>query len=286
MNESAYFAPGSLKEAVFLLSQHRENSTLVAGGTDLITRIKDKAILPECLINIGNIGDLRYIEYDDEIGLRIGTLTTVAAIAESTLIRSKYDILAGAAESLANPTVRSRATIGGNLCNAAPSADTVPALIVTGASVKIAGENGERIVPVEDFFTGPGQTVLMNGEILVEVRIPELPTGSRGVYIKQKRRRGADLAVVGAAAMVLVENGIIGDVKIAIGAVAPTPIRARKAEEVLKGKKPEDSLLEEAGRLAAGESSPIDDNRSSADYRRKMVGVLVKRVLKEAIEQV
>lgn len=286
MSESAYFAPESLKEAIFLLSQHRGNSTLVAGGTDLITRIKDKVLLPDCLINIGNIGDLRYIEADDKVGLRIGTLTTVASITKSSLIRSKYGILACAADSLANPTVRSRATVGGNLCNAAPSADTVPAFIVMGASVKIDSEAGERTVPVEDFFTGPGQTVLKNGEILVEVRIPEPPAASRGVYIKQKRRRGADLAVVGAATMVLIEDGILADVKIALGAVAPTPIRARKAEEILKGKKPEDGLFEEAGKLASGESSPIDDTRSSADYRRKMVGILVKRVLKEAIEQV
>ena len=284
--ESQYFAPTSIEQAISLLSEYGEKTRIIAGGTDLLAQMKKKIVLPDVLINVKGIRDLEYIDYDETDGLRIGTLTTIASIEKSSLVRSKFSILAQAASMLGTLTIRNQATIGGNLCNAAPSADTAPALLVLGARLKIAGTEGEKIVPIEDFFTGPGQTIIKNSQIITEIQIPNLPLRSGAAYIKQTRRRGADLAVVGVAALVIMEGDILRDVKIALGAVAPTPIRAKKAEEILKGKKLDDKLLEEASQAASHESSPIDDARSSADYRRNLIIVLVKRAVKQAIEQI
>lgn len=286
MNELKYFAPESIKEAISLLSQYGEKSRIIAGGTDLMVQMKNKVALPDFLISIGNICDLEYINYDETNGLRIGALTTMGSIESSSLIQSKFSILAQAASHLGTPAIRNRATIGGNLCNAAPSAESAPALIVLGARVKITGAGGEKSIAIGDLFTGPGLTIVKHGQILTEIQVPNPPLHSRGVYIKQTRRQGADLAVVGVAALVTMEGDILRDIKIALGAVAPTPIRARKAEEILKGKKLGDRLLEEASRAASNESRPIDDTRSSAEYRRKLVATMVKRAVRQAVEQV
>jgi len=280
-----YFAPTSVEEAASLLLEYGEKSKVIAGGTDLLAQIKKRGILPDCLVNVRGISGLDYINYDQIKGLRVGVLTTLASIEKSPLIRSKFSILAQAASTLGTPVIRNQATIGGNLCNAAPSADTAPALMVLGAMLRIAGADGEKIIPIEDFFTGPGETIIEHGQILTEIQIPNLAPRSGGAYVKQTRRQGADLAVVGAAALVTVDGDILKDVKIALGAVAPTPIRAKKAEGILKGKKLDDKFLEEAGQAASRESKPIDDIRGSADYRRKLVAVLVKRAVRQAVEQ-
>jgi len=286
VTELEYFAPTSMEQAISLLSEYGEKSRIIAGGTDLLVQMKKEIVLPDVLINVKGIRDLDYIDYDETDGLRIGALTTIASIENSSLIRSKFSILAQAASMLGSPTIRNQATIGGSLCNAAPSADTAPALIVLGARLKIAGVKGEKTVPIEDFFTGPGRTVIKNGEMLTEVGIPKLLPRNGGAYVKETRRRGADLAVVGVAALVIMEGDILRDVKIALGAVAPTPILAKMAEEILKGKKVDDKLLEEASQAASHESSPIDDARSSADYRRKLIIVLTKKAVKQAVEKV
>ncbi len=286
MTELEYLSPASIEQAISLLSEYGEKSRIIAGGTDLLAQMKKKIVLLDVLINMKDIRNMDYIDYDETDGLRIGTLTTIASIDKSPLIRSEFSILAQAASMLGTPTIRNQATIGGNLCNAAPSADTAPALLVLGTRLKIAGAGGEKIVPIEDFFTGPGQTIIKHGQMLTEIQIPNLPLRSGAAYIKQTRRRGADLAVVGVAAMVIMEGAILRDVKIALGAVAPTPIRAKKAEEILKGAKLDDKLLEKASQAASCESSPIDDARSSADYRRKLIIVLVKRAVTQAIEQI
>ncbi len=186
---------------------------------------------------------------------------------------------------LGTPAIRNQATLGGNLCNAAPSADTAPPLLVLGATAKIVGKEGEKIVPLEAFFVGPGQTVLGQDHLLAEIQVPNPLAHSGGVYLKQKRRQGADLAVVGVAALVVMEGKVLRDVKIVLGAVAPTPIRARKAEEILKGRKLDQELLEKSGQAAAEEASPIDDIRGSADYRRELLAVLTKRAMAQAIQQ-
>jgi carbon-monoxide dehydrogenase medium subunit len=186
---------------------------------------------------------------------------------------------------LGTPAIRNQATLGGNLCNAAPSADTAPPLLVLGAKAKIVGKEGEKTVSLGDFFVGPGQTILGQDHLLTEIQVPNILAHSGGAYVKQKRRQGADLAVVGVAALVVMEGKVVKDVRIALGAVAPTPIRAKKAEEILRGKKLDQELLEKCGQTAAGEASPIDDIRGSADYRRELLAVLTKRAITQAIEQ-
>jgi CO/xanthine dehydrogenase FAD-binding subunit len=282
MKETGYFAPKSVEETILLISQHGAKSRIISGSTDLLGQIKKRVAIPEFLINITGIPNLDYIKYDEVKGLSIGALVTVASVAKSPVIQSKFNILAQAAGRLGTPTIRNRATIAGNLCNAAPSADTAPALIVLEAKAKIAGPGEETIVPVEKLFTGPGETMVKSNQFLTEIQVPNPPSHSKGVYIKQTRRQGADLAIVGIAVLLIMEGNLVKDVRIALGAVAPTPIRARKAEEILKGKKLDDRLLDEASKAASSESKPISDTRSSAEYRRKLVTVLVKRAIKQA----
>jgi CO/xanthine dehydrogenase FAD-binding subunit len=243
--------------------------------------------LPEVLLDIEGVRELDYIKYDMTDGLSIGAATPVSAMEKSPVIREKFPVLAQAAGTLGSPVIRSRATIGGNLCNAAPSADTAPALIALDARVKIASTDGEKVVPLGEFFTAPGETLLEAGQILVEIRVPDMPRRSGAAYIKQQRRRGADLAVVGVAVMaVLEEGGHLEDIRIVLGAVAPAPIRAGEAEKILRGREISAMLLEKAGQAAASESRPIDDGRSSADYRKKLVAVLVPRAVKQAVGQI
>jgi carbon-monoxide dehydrogenase medium subunit len=156
---------------------------------------------------------------------------------------------------------------------------------VLGAKAKTTGVEGEKLVPLEDFFVGPGKTILGQGHLLTEIQIPNMLPHSGGAYLKQKRRQGADLAVVGVAALVVMAGEVLEDVKIALGAVAPTPIRAKKAEAILRGKKMDQTLLEKCGQAASDEAKPIDDIRGSADYRRELVAVLVKRAMTQAIQQ-
>ena len=281
-----YFVPKTMKEACSWLSSHKAEAAVVAGGTDLMVCMKKGIALPRCVINIGGIADQDYINYDEKKGLKIGAQASILSLATSPVIRAKYGILAQAAGELGTPHIRRRATLAGNLCNAAPSAETAPALIVLGASLKLVSTGRERIVPVEDFFTGPGQTVLAPDEIVAEIGVPDLAPRSGGVYLKHTVRKALDLAIVGVAVMITMEGDSLRDVKIALGAVAPTPLRAKAAEAVLKGRKINDSLLQQAGQAAADASRPIDDIRSSAEHRRKMVKVLAIRAIQQAIEQV
>jgi carbon-monoxide dehydrogenase medium subunit len=279
-----YLTVKSVEEAVSLLSQHGEKAKFVSGGTDFLMQLKRGEAVPECLIRLGKIRELDFIKYDEINGLRIGALTTIVNVANSSLIQSKFSILAQAAGMLGTPAIRNQATLGGNLCNAAPSADTAPPLLVLGAMAKTAGMEGEKIVPLEDFFVAPGQTILGQDHLLTEIQIPNMLPHSGGAYLKQKRRQGADLAVVGVAVLVVMEGEVLKDVKIALGAVAPTPIRAKKAEGILRGKKLDQGLLEKSGQAASGEARPIDDIRGSADYRRELLAVLTKRAITQAIQ--
>lgn len=277
------FTPSSIQEALSLLSEFGQKARVISGGTDVLMQIKHRESMPDYLISIGGISELDYITFDESSGLKIGALTKVAEVANSPVVKGKFNILAQAAGMLGTPAIRNQATLGGNFCNAAPSADTAPPLLVLGANVKIAGMKGEKVVPLENFFVGPGQTVLEPGHLVTEIQIPNPLPHSGGAYLKQKKRKGADLAVVGVAAWVVKAGEILKDVRIALGAVAPTPIRAKKAEEILRGKKWNDELLEKAGQAACGEAKPIDDVRGSADYRRKLVAVLTRRAVEEAV---
>lgn len=278
-----YLAPTTLAEVISLLSRHKGKARIIAGGTDLVPKLKRREIkAPEYIIDLKGIPGLDKITPDNG-GLTIGALATIKMVIDSPAIRDNFPILAQAARSMASPQVRNRGTIAGNICNAVPSADGGPALLALEAKLKLIGPRGERTVGIEDFFTGPNRTALANEEILAEIRLPAMPPKSQGVYLKLSPRRAMDLAIVGVAAVASAEGGICRDIRIALGAVAPTPIRAKKAEAVLKGQKLNEENIEKAAKAAAGEAKPIDDHRASAEYRRDMVEVLVRRAVKQAI---
>ena len=285
MVRPTYLEPRSVEEAISLLVKYEDKAKVISGGTDLLVQMKHNIPLADYLINVSKVRDLDYIKYDQTNGLKIGALANVGSVANSPLIQEKFNVLAQGASLLGTPAIRNQATIGGNLCNAAPSADIVPPLIVLGAVAKFVGKEGEKTVPVENFFTGPGVTILEPYQLLIEIQISTQQLLSGGAYLKQTRGRGADLAVVGVAALVVMEAEILKDVKIGLGAVAPTPIRAKKAEAILRGMKLNDKLLEESAQAASYESKPIDDIRSSADYRRKLVAILTKRAVLQAVQK-
>lgn len=278
-----YLAPTTLDEALSLLSEYKGRAKVIAGGTDLVPKLKRREIrAPEYVIDLKGIPRLDKINYDAS-GLSFGALVTIGMVETSAKIRQKFAILAQAAQSMASPQVRNRGTIAGNICNAVPSADSAPPLLTLGARLKIVSGKGERTVNIEDFFTGPGQTALDEDEILREIQIADMPPNGKGVYLKLTPRRAMDLAIVGVAAVVVLEDSVSKDIRIALGAVAPTPIRAKKAEAILKGQRFDEALIEKAAKTAAAEARPIDDHRASAEYRRDMVEVLVKRTIKQAI---
>lgn len=286
MGPFEYLEPLSIEEAVSLLKKYGNKARVLAGGTDLVPLMKEKTVRPECVISIGRIAGLDYIRFDGEKGLRIGALTTLRSIEQSPQLQPKYGLICQAASQMASIAVRNVATVGGNLCNASPSADIAPALLTLSATTKLVSTAGERIVPLEDFFIGPGATALKTDELLTEVQIPSPPAHTAGVYIKYTTRGGEELALIGVAVLLTLGggDGICTDAKVALGAVAPTPIRARGAEGVLKGKKIEQGLIEKAAQTASDESSPIDDIRGSAEYRREMIKIFARDAIRQAAE--
>jgi CO/xanthine dehydrogenase FAD-binding subunit len=280
-----YLKPQSLRETLSLLAEYQGRARPLAGGTDLLVKLKKGRKVGPVLLQIADLAELNYLKLGPGGELLIGAASRLAQIEQSPLVRSRFSLLGESCALMASPTVRAMATVAGNLCNAAPSADLVPALIVLGAKARIESLRWQQSVPVEDLFLGPGKTVLQPGEMITEIEVPAPPGHSGASYLKQKRGAGADLAVAGAAARVVLSQSIIQDVRIALSAVAPTPLRARRAEELLRGKIPGADLLGEAGRIAVGECSPIDDARASADYRRKLVAALVPRTLQAAVER-
>ncbi len=276
-----YLSPKSMDEAQAVLSVRQGAAALLAGGTDLIPQLKRRGIdTPEVLVDLKNIPGLDVLSYDEKGGLSIGPLATISAVAHSPFVQERFSALALAASSMASPQVRNRGTIGGNICNAVPSADSAPALLALGASVTLRGSGGERIVPMDRFFTGPRKTVLEKDELLSGISIPCPDRFARGIYLKLSPRHSMDLAIVGVAAVGSLEDGICKDVKIALGAVAPTPVRALTAEAILKGQKVTAGLIEEAARNALNLCSPIDDHRASREYRCDMVYVMARRALR------
>ncbi len=278
-----YLEPATLEEAVSLLSKYDGKAKPVAGGTDLWVQIRSKVVKLEYVVDIDGLPGLNYIRHDEKQGLAIGALTPIRALEKSPELRQRYPVISQAASQMASMAIRNVGTIGGNLCNAAPSADTAPALIGLGARAKIIGSEGERIVALEDFFTGPGTTILKTAELLVEIQVPVLAPNTKAVYLKHSMRGAIDLAIVGVAAVIAMDGELCQDARVVLGAVAPTPIRAKQAEEVLRGKRIDDALIEKAAQAASAESRPITDVRSSAEYRREMIKVFTRRAVREAI---
>ncbi len=279
-----YLEAKTIKEACSLLYRYKENAKLMAGGTDLLIAMRRKKIRPQYVINVKTISNADYIYHDVE-GLKIGALTTLSDIESSSLVLDMFPVIAYSAHQVGTPQVRNVATIGGNLCNAAPSADMTPSLIGLGAKAKLIGIRGERVIDLEKFFAGPGESILRTGEMLVEIQVPDPSPFTGGAYLKLPARTAIDIAVVSVAAIVTLDSkgANIVDAKIVLGAVAPTALRVRKVENIIKGKPIENRLIERAAQVAAQEAKPISDVRGSVSYRREMVKVLTNRAIRQAI---
>jgi carbon-monoxide dehydrogenase medium subunit len=278
------YQPASVQEASRLLRENGPGGRFLAGGTDLVIAMKEKGLVPKYIVDLKRIPGLTGIRENGDGTITIGALTTMREIEVSPLIKRKFAFLAQSAAEVGSIQIRNRATVGGNMANATPSADVAPALIALDAAATIAGTNGERAVALEDFFRGPGQTVMNGDEILTEITIPKTTPELVGEYIKFSPREMMDLAYVGVAVAYNLEaNGRRSTgVRIVLGAVAPTPMRAKQAEAALEGQVLNEALAEKAGAIAAAESRPISDVRSTADYRRAMVGAMTKRALLNA----
>ncbi len=287
LREFEYREPSTLAEAISILNQYGKEAKALAGGTDLLVNMKERGLEPKCLVNLKTIPGLSYIRFDEKEGLRMGALTTVREVETSSLIQEKFPCLHEGARSLGSVQIRNRATLGGNLCNASPAADHAPPLLVLNAQVRLVGAGGERVVPLEKFFVGPGVTVLQN-EILTEVIVPASSLRVQGVYLTICRREAVDLAQVGIAVAARAEEKKAKwkDVRIALGAVAPTPLRAYETEKLLEGRDIEKSVIDEAVKKSMEEASPITDLRASDWYRREMVGVLAQRALEQVAGQI
>jgi carbon-monoxide dehydrogenase medium subunit len=278
LSEFDYFAPDSLPGALKLIKAHGDKANVLAGGTDLLVWMKKRTASPTAIVDISRIRDLSFIEVRDD-HLHIGALTRLNVIRESYVVQQKAPLLAEAIGSLASYPIRNRATIGGNLCSASPAADTAPPLLALNASLILESSERERTVALSDFFAGPGQTTRRHDEVLRELKIP--CREGRSAFLKLGRRKGFTLSIASAAAFGVITDGKFEDIDLAVGAVAPIPIRSKKIREALKGSQVSIEGIEKASRLIQDEVNPITDVRASAAYRREMVSLLTKRVLKK-----
>jgi carbon-monoxide dehydrogenase medium subunit len=286
MKRFDYFEPHSLDEAVALLGQRVGAASVLAGGTDLLVEIKEHIRAPDHVINIKKIPGIDQLSFDPKAGLRFGALVTAREIEISPAVRKHYRGLAQAVSELGSIQVRNRATVVGNICRASPSADTLPPLIADGACVTVHGPTGGRRIMLEDFFIGPGKTLLRRDEIVTGVEAPPPAPHSASVYIKHGRRKAMELATVGVAVSLTLDGNVCRAIRIVLGAVAPTPIRAKRAESMLEGHPLDPSLIEQAARAAAEDTRPISNVRGSASYRRETTAVLTSRAIAEARERI
>lgn len=282
-----YLVAESLEDASKKAAKHGAVARIMAGGTDLIIPMKDHAVKPEpeYLIDIKKVEGLDYLEYDEEEGLKVGALTTLRTLEFSPMVKEKYPAVAYAAKSIASTQIRTKGTMVGNICNASPSCDSGPIVVATDAKILVEGVNGKKEIPGTEFFKGVKKTALEPGDIVTGIVFPPLAENQKAVYIKHAVRKAMDLAIVGVAVVLTVEDGICKDARIALGAVATTPIRAPKAEAVLMGKELTEDVIEEAAQAAMNSCSPISDIRASKEYRSAMVKVFTKRAIKQALAE-
>jgi aerobic carbon-monoxide dehydrogenase medium subunit len=278
--------PGTLDEAISLMSSLRGPTCLFAGGTDLLVEMREGMRRPAYLVNLKKIPGLAELTFDEHDGLRCGALVTVRTLETSPIVARHYRGLMCAARELGSIQVRNRATLAGNVCRASPSADTLPPLVADGARVVVHGPQGPRTIEIGEFFTGPGRTLLRPDEVLVRFEIPAPAPSTGKSYLKHGRRKAMELATVGVAVSLTLAAGRVEAARVVLGAVAPTPIRAPGAEALLIGESPSTDLIDAAAEAAEAAARPISDVRASADYRRQMVGVLTKRAIQDALEQI
>ena len=287
MRPFAYQAPTTVDEAVALLGHRSQKARPLAGGTDLLVQLRRGELEADLVVDVKRIPDLNDISFDPIDGLTIGAAASCARLREHLDVLERYPALVDVVSIIGSVAIQARATVGGNLCNAAPSADTVPAMMVLGAECRIAGLRGERTVPVEAFCTGPGRTVLGNSEILVSIHFPPPVPNSGARYLRFIPRGEMDIAVVGAGAWVVLskDHTQIAGARVALAAVAPTPLLVSSAADSLVGKSPDEEAIAQAGELAQAAAHPITDVRGTEAQRRHLVGVLVRRALRGAVRR-
>ncbi len=283
MNTFEYVPAKTVKEACDLLSKYGEETKILGGGQSLVSLMKQDLVSPSYIIDIKEISDLDYIRYDEKDGLRIGALTTHRSLETSAVVQDKFFMLAEMERTLASVPVRNWGTLGGNLAHADPASDLAPTLMALGAEVTVTGSNAERVISLDEFFIGYFETALRPDELLIEIHVPNSGQGG-GIYSKFAQR-ATDLAVVSVATHLIFDpdnSDLCKDVRIVMGSVGPTPLRAKRGEDLLKGQTIDDTLIEEAARLSAEDAQPTTDINGSEEYKREIVHVLVRRTIKEA----
>jgi len=274
-----YFRPNTIEETLRLMSKFGAQSKILVGGTDLTSGVRSgKIVLPENIIEIGHVKELNFIDDAADI-VNVGATTKLSEIISSPIIKSKVPILAEAVSSMASFQVRNMGTIGGNLCNASPAADTAPPLLVLDAMIEVMNIKSKRRIPIDQFFTGPSKTAAGPDEIVTKIQIPKQQPTDRWDFVKLGRRKALTLSIISIAALAKIVDNRFQDVKIALGAVAPTPLRAKKAETFLKGRSASEDVIDEASQIVRDEINPISDVRASKEYRREMAYTLTKKML-------
>ena len=287
MHRFQYFAPQSLDEAVTLLKERGDGAKLLAGGTDLLVQMKEAGLHPGSVISLHALPELRGIEFDEAQGLRVGAAVDMAAIDSFPAVRERYSALADGAGIVGSVQTRNMATLGGNIANAAPSADTAPPMVVLDAIATAVGPDGSREIAVSELFAGAGRTALGPHEVLVAFRLPTPPPRTGSVYQRHTPRKTMDIAAVGVGIRLTLapEGDTIREAQICLGAVAPTVIRAPEAEEALVGRPASEEAFARAAELAQAAARPISDVRGSAEFRRHLVGIMTKRCLVIALQR-
>ena len=288
MNDFDYAAATTVDEAVSLLAAQGDRAKVLAGGTDIIVQLRENLRHADLVVDVKKIGELMELRYDAKQGLRLGAAVPCYRLCENQEICAAYPALVDAARIIGGWQIQGRASIGGNLCNASPAADAIPALIALGAVAEVAGPGGRRRVPVDEFCTGPGRTVLGRGELLVALEVPAPVARASSAYERFIPRNEMDIAVVGVGSWL--QLNAAGDkieaARIALGAVAPTPLYAQAASDWLQGQAATEATYQKAGELAKQIARPISDKRGPAEYREHLVGVLVVRTLRTAQSRV
>ncbi len=281
MKDFLYFEPSTVKEASGLLSQYGNRAALLAGGTDLLRKMRKGLLQPEAVISTAKLEELKFTHFNPETGLHIGAGTTICAVGHFEETRKYYPALIDQIAHFGTPQVRSVGTIAGNVCNASPAGDFAPILLALGAEIIVAGPDGERELSLAEFFTDKGQTSLRNGELLKEIVVPAPKEGNRVGWDRHTTREMLEVTIVGVAVWLQMENETCHAARIGLGSVAPVPIRGYKAEQVLLGKQLTSELKEQVVRAVLDDIRPINDFRASAEYRKNMVQVYLKRVLEK-----
>jgi carbon-monoxide dehydrogenase medium subunit len=271
-------------EAIDILGERQEKVKILAGGTDILVEMKCADWGAETLVKISRLSELNFVNYSPEEGLSIGALTTIRAIADSPVMKQSYPLMIDAARDFANIQIMNMGTIGGNVCNASPAGDFLPCLLAMNAEVVLRSSAGQRDVKISEFFTGPRKSQIRPGEIAVAITAPELSTQYSSGFVRFTRT-AEDLAKVSAAVVLTIDDGKFSDVRVALGSVAPTPIRVPEAEEFLKNQDVTDAIIGEAAKIAQAVARPISDFRSTADYRTDITVVAVKQAITIALER-